>query len=79
MNLNLPRSSYVSLQNMKYATMRYHGYKCYDILFIPGEIKNIFLFAAGWNRKKFSPGWCAGNKAIYFFGLRIDLEVAGDV
>ena len=33
------------------------------------EIKNIFLFAAGWRCKKFSPGRFAGNKAIFFFGL----------
>ena len=27
------------------------------------------MFAAGWNRKKFSPGRCGGNKAIFSFGL----------
>ena len=29
----------------------------------------VWLFAAGWHRKKFSPGRCAGNKAIFSFGL----------
>ena len=52
MNLNWPRSSYISLQNVKYATIRYNCCNCYNILFIPGEIKNIFLFAAGWQRKQ---------------------------
>ena len=33
------------------------------------QIKNIFLFAARWHRKKFSPGRCAANKAIIFLAL----------
>ena len=48
-----------------------YWYMHYDISLLKREIKNIFLFAAGWHRKKFSPGRCAGNKAIFFFRLRI--------
>ena len=35
-----------------------------------GMRKKIFLFAAGSLGKKNSPGRCAGNKAIFFFGLK---------
>ena len=44
---------------------------CYNISYkyvLQGEIKNnIFLFAARWRPRKFSPGLCAGNKAIYIY------------
>ena len=42
---------------------------CRNFIIEKREIKNIFMFAAGWHRKKFSPGRCAGNKAIFSFGL----------
>ena len=35
------------LQNMKYATIRYHSYKCYMAFHILKREINIFLFAAG--------------------------------